>query len=424
MAALPRLPRMQQHQTHQAQEASQARGEGTSVAEAKHAFEAVLRSGEKSFDNTVAFLRSFPQYRAALFTMLHERMGNHVAQQVASKLDAKDELAKLTADQRSYHDAAATADPTHAKDAMRYAAMSRPLSKEDQNAVEAAQQKIAAMKPKVIDDGRNPHLVQIELAFDGSGNSRDQDAFDTGPALIDNMFQGHKHYERGVATDPSTAIIGMYTGAGLRNRINDAYDNLVTQVNQIKGSKPNAEVVLVVTGFSRGSTAARAFTNELNRRGMPVLSSKLPDGSYGKHYATPRVGVMVLFDTVQMTVNRSFDLSIPANVDNVLHLTARDEKRSTYPLTSAKDPARPDDARINEVALPGAHADIGGGYPNRYSQLPAQMARQYMRNAGVHLAPEDPKTQVHASDPDLRLHDSGSPLFGDSRTVFSSTNPR
>ena len=131
--------------------------------------------------------------------------------------------------------------------------------------------------------------------------------------------------------------------------------------------------MLVVTG-SRGAAEARAFTNTLNKRGIPVQSSKQPDGSFSKHYDTPRVGVMVLFETVEMSATGGYDMSIPPNVENVLQLTAKDEKRTLFPLTHATDKNRPDDDRIHEVALPGSHSDIGGGHRNAYSQIPLQMA--------------------------------------------------
>jgi hypothetical protein len=181
--------------------------------------------------------------------------------------------------------------------------------------------------------------------------------------------------------------------------------------------------VLVVVGFSRGATAARAFVNQLDHRGVPVLASQRPDGSFAEHYDTPRLGVMVLFDTVEMMPNHH-DLSIPANAENVLHITARDEHRTTFPLTRATDPNRPDDSRITEVAMPGSHSDIGGGLPNDYSHISEQIAQQYMVNAGVNMKPQDPSSVVDVDDPSLRLHNSGNAMFGLPRPTFDVHNPR
>ena len=102
-----------------------------------------------------------------------------------------------------------------------------------------------------------------------------------------------------------------------------------------------------------------------------MSSSKQPDGTFKEHYDTPHVGVMVLFYTVEMSANRNLEMGIPANVDNVLHITARDEHRTDFPLSKATDPKRPDDDRITEVAMPGSRGDIGGGNPHAYSRISA-----------------------------------------------------
>ena len=334
----------------------------------------------------------------------------------------------LTPDQAAYYESMRQRDPQIAPDKARdIASRSRPLSASDRDQVRAVQQKIATMKPRRIDDPKNPNQVQIEVAFDGSGDDKAVQKGDTetNAGRLYDQFAGRKIYEKGVANDPGLeGDFEMATGAGLQQRIDDAYQQLVAQINDVKSGNPKAQVVLVVTGFSRGAAAARAFVNQLEQRGVPVLSSEKPDGSYAQHYDTPRIGVMVLFDTVQMTPGRNFNTSIPPQAENVLHITARDEHRTFFPLTRATDPSRPDDPRITEVAMPGSHPDIGGGNPNAYSRIPEQIARQYMVNAGVTMKPQDPGANVSVDDPSLRLYDSGSALFGMPRPTFDSHNPR
>jgi hypothetical protein len=339
----------------------------------------------------------------------------------------------LPPDQRAYFEqiiaeSATPTDHTTRKDALATAKSSRPLSPDDQKAVIAAQHKLASMKAVPIDDGTNPHRVQLEVTFDGTWNSRDDMIYDTNPALINDMFDGGKDYQVGVGTSKWTKLIGGATGAGIGNRIESAYNNLVAKINTIKGSDPQAEVILIVTGFSRGSTAARAFTNELNKRGVPDLGSADGKGGYKHYFEGPRIGVMILFDTVGSVglpgnnINAGLDLSIPANAENVLHLTANDEHRAMFPLSSAVDPSRPDDGRITQVGLPGAHSDVGGSYPNPYSKIPLQIAQDYMVKRGVHVKPVDPSQAVDPADPRLRLHDSGGSPNRE-RTVYPSHNP-
>jgi Uncharacterized alpha/beta hydrolase domain (DUF2235) len=337
---------------------------------------------------------------------------------------------KLRPDQHAYLDQIKARDPGMTdKRANEIAAESRPLSQSDRDSVIAIQRRIASMKPRRIDDPKNPNLVQIEIAFDGTGEDRATDLDESNPAKLEDSFNGPKTYEPGVATEKKQGILPgleenyeFATGAGFENRINSAYQSLVTQINTIKGTNPKAEVVLVLTGFSRGAAEARAFVNELNKRGVPVRDEKTGKPT-GEMYDTPNVGVMVLFDTVQMTALEHHDTSIAPNVENVLHITARDEHRTTFPLTRATDPNRPNDNRITEVAMPGGHGDIGGGMPNAYSQLSEQMAQQYMLNAGVNMKPLDEKAQVDTNDPKLRLHNTGDGLFGMPRPVIGNHNP-
>lgn len=291
----------------------------------------------------------------------------------------------------------------------------RPLTEADRVAVQKVQEQIASMKVKPVIDPSNPHQKQLGIGFDGTGNDRAKMEHDTNVSKLLDGMEGETHYERGVATDGDFMdTLDYATGEGLRDRVDSAYNNLVEQVNALKGQDPNAQVVLAVTGFSRGAAAARVFVNELQRRGVPVLDSQRPDGSFAQYHETPKVGVMVLFDTVSMSARHN-NLSIPTNVDNVLHLTANDERRQLFPLTRATDPSRPN-PNVTEVGLPGSHGDIGGGMNNRYSDLPLGIAHQFMDSAGFAMKPRD---SVNVYDPSLRLHDTGS-TFGLRRREFDA----
>ena len=359
---------------------------------------------------------------------LHKARGNAFVQRVLAKMNGTEnelDLASLTPEQREQYATIKQRDPKITeKDAIHEAKIARPLSSDDKAAVLAAAAKLAAVKPRPINPGNNPNVVQIEVAFDGTWNNRDEMAFDSNAALVHDLFEGTKHYEKGLATDPSTNIVGGYFGAGISNRINDAYAEVVAQVNAAKQANPHCEVVLIVTGFSRGSAAARAFANTLNKRGVPDTSSaRTPGGGYSKMQPAPRIGAMILFDTVGSigipgtNLNPGLDLTIPANAENVLHLTAGDEKRGGFPLSAAKDARHPDDPRITEIALPGAHSDVGGSYANDYSKIPLAMATDYAHRAGVNVKPS---AMPDVNNPAMRLHDSGG---SGTRTVYDSHNP-
>jgi hypothetical protein len=342
-------------------------------------------------------------------------------------------VSRLSPDQQAYYEAilAQSPDPTNRKarkKAYKAAKNSRPLTEADIQTVRAARERLASMRLAPIDDGSNPNLVQRQISFDGTWNSRDDMLFDTNPALLGEVFNGQSDYQIGVGTgNLADRAMGGGFGAGISNRIDRAYDNLVNEINELRRANPDAEVVLVLSGFSRGSTAARAFANVLNQRGIPDLSSGDGRGNYARYHDTPRIGAMILFDTVgsvgipHTNLNPGLDLTIPSNAENVLHLTARDERRLGFPLSSAVDPYESDE-RIAEIELPGVHSDVGGSFPNGYSQIALQLAQEYLSRLGADVDPVDPADLVDPADPALRIHRNGG-LRTRTRRIFSSLNP-
>lgn len=132
---------------------------------------------------------------------------------------------------------------------------------------------------------------------------------------------------------------------------------------------------LDVFGFSRGAAAARHFVNEVLKQGKGALEPMLNRRSVplGPGFSwlngSVRIKVVGLFDTVTAVgslrdmgnlrdaCNDKVNLYLPPGcADQVLHLVARDEERRNFALNSVM-PHWP-----REIVLPGAHADIGGGY--------------------------------------------------------------
>jgi Uncharacterized alpha/beta hydrolase domain (DUF2235) len=129
-------------------------------------------------------------------------------------------------------------------------------------------------------------------------------------------------------------------------------------------------------GFSRGAAAARHFANEVlkqvNGALAPVLEQKNIAWAPGFAWENTSVSLKVigLFETVAAigglrdlgnvkdAVNRRVNLYLPpGSAQQVLHLVAEDEQRRNFALNSVA-PHWP-----KEIVLPGAHSDIGGGYP-------------------------------------------------------------
>jgi hypothetical protein len=134
-----------------------------------------------------------------------------------------------------------------------------------------------------------------------------------------------------------------------------------------------------VIGFSRGAAGARAFVHRLIHEWAP--GGMLVDQT-GKHALPYQVNFMGLFDTVasiglpesaRAVINsRLLDgharfagdgaLAIPDQVRFCLHAFSIHEQRMSFPLDSIRQgDAYPGDCR-HEVAYPGVHSDVGGGY--------------------------------------------------------------
>ncbi|NUU69132.1 DUF2235 domain-containing protein [Enterobacteriaceae bacterium BIT-l23] len=123
-------------------------------------------------------------------------------------------------------------------------------------------------------------------------------------------------------------------------------------------------------GFSRGAAAARHFANRVFGR-EPHLISAVGHALEGVHCTGEAVGkvrFIGLFDTVAAVGSMSGgmdphsadsgDVNLvlrPGVAERVFHLTAQHECRYNFALNSV-NPGWP------EMALPGVHADIGGGY--------------------------------------------------------------
>jgi hypothetical protein len=141
------------------------------------------------------------------------------------------------------------------------------------------------------------------------------------------------------------------------------------------------DLVLDVFGFSRGAATARHFVNEV-QDGV--------GGALGQAFQrlgitwpkTVTIRFLGLFDTVTAVVdilggdfsahnanNGEVRVNIAADaVQRAVHLTARDEWRYNFSLNSLRGPDGSLPDHFDEWVLPGAHSDIGGGYPHNFHE--------------------------------------------------------
>ncbi|KJY85840.1 DUF2235 domain-containing protein [Pseudoalteromonas piscicida] len=248
---------------------------------------------------------------------------------------------------------------------------------------------VQLIKHNVSGEG-NVHLYfiseppSIGIFFDGTGNNKYNDILDPfDDKEPTNIAKLHELYDTGKKFVFSEYIEGVGTAAGKKDSIIDlavAYsfdERLLKALASIFEFIDTNELILVSTvlldcfGFSRGAAAARAFVNLINEM-REAQDIRL----VGKEVVFRFVGI---FDTVasiggdgdndhgelyardELEEAARLDLN-QASAGAVYHLTAWDERRDKFPLSSLKNKGGSLFANHKEDYLPGVHSDIGGGY--------------------------------------------------------------
>nr|WP_057925023.1 DUF2235 domain-containing protein [Burkholderia ambifaria] len=180
---------------------------------------------------------------------------------------------------------------------------------------------------------------------------------------------------------PLAAASRMYHGYKTRAKLERLHGEL--SALQKKHSGPGGQLNrsikkawVNVFGFSRGAASARVFVNRLINTWAPggMIAGSIPyEVNFLGIFDT--VASVGLPDTVTAAINLAdLDghwawtaegaLNIPASVKKCVHFFSIHEQRMSFPLDSIREnQAYPVSApgRI-EVAYPGVHSDVGGGY--------------------------------------------------------------
>ncbi|CAI2000918.1 Uncharacterized conserved protein [Serratia quinivorans] len=197
-----------------------------------------------------------------------------------------------------------------------------------------------------------------------------------------NAEQGqHAIYIEGIGTEDGAgdSTYGMGTGrgdTGVVKKTDRAVAALAKAIKDYLAKASETDVGLVrelqfdIFGFSRGAAAARHFANRVFSQDSSIITA-IKAGLNGIEFSgTPggKTRFLGIFDTVAAIgtpVNGlnphsadTGDVNLvlrPGVANKVFHITAQHECRFNFALNSVKS-AWP------ELALPGAHSDIGGGY--------------------------------------------------------------
>ncbi|WP_318390176.1 type VI secretion system tube protein TssD [Enterobacter sp.] len=152
-----------------------------------------------------------------------------------------------------------------------------------------------------------------------------------------------------------------------------------------------------IFGFSRGAAAARHFANRI-QNADPLIIAAIRQGLARFTYTgapagkTRFIGIMDTVAAIGTPVNGlnphsadtgSVNITLrPGVAEKVFHITALNECRFNFALNSVR-PAWP------ELALPGAHSDIGGGY------LPVMRESVFLTRPQGETVPDgQPETQT------------------------------
>ncbi|WP_423176127.1 DUF2235 domain-containing protein, partial [Stenotrophomonas maltophilia group sp. CASM10] len=253
-----------------------------------------------------------------------------------------------------------------------------------------------------------PRPAQLRADDDSTYQSRLTSSYDNGLTNIARLQQLYPDSRSGTSAAPSLSIyvegvgtrddadddlIGLAFGigaSGVRAKVRRALQVLLPAALgalATRWQRPLRGVQLDLFGFSRGAAAARDVANQLQAwdrtRWRQLLQAAGLSCTTDFAPADPPLRFIGLFDTVVAVSGGRADeqphLALHAGVARqVLQLSARDEHRQHYPLTSVA-PA------FTEIALPGVHANIGGGY-NQLEEGPKLLSRprrQLLRRPSV-----------------------------------------
>lgn len=242
-----------------------------------------------------------------------------------------------------------------------------------------------------------PRPAELRADDDSTYQSRLTSSYDNGLTNIARLQQLYPDSRRDTAATPTLSIyvegVGTRDGAdddliglafgmgasGVRAKVQRALQVLLPAALTGLSSRwrqPLRRVQLDLFGYSRGAAAARDIANQLQgwdaSRWRQLLQGAGLACAADFALATPLVRFIGLFDTVVAVNGGRADeqprVALRSGVAaTVVQLTARDEHRQHYPLTSVAPP-------FTELALPGVHANIGGGY-NQLEEGPKLLSR-------------------------------------------------
>jgi len=218
---------------------------------------------------------------------------------------------------------------------------------------------------------QNQSVITGAFFFDGTGNNKKNST--NNPSVFGNITNiaklfdacviSEKFYIEGVGTQDDKEDSSWAKGTGFNPfgdsgySYRDKLDKALANLNKMINDHPSATFELFIYGFSRGATLARDFTKRA------LANAKVKVKFLGIYDTV--VSLLLQYPSIHMNdseMNR---------IDQIVHLCAAQECRSYFPLTSILSRNNSSElitiknsytAKVKEIFVPGAHADLGGGY--------------------------------------------------------------
>jgi hypothetical protein len=247
-------------------------------------------------------------------------------------------------------------------------------------------------------------IISVGVFFDGTGNNglnatsprkpqKNNESYYSNTTNIYKLFElftgNEKIYIEGIGTvtgaeDSDFAMATCQNPAGYSGYSSD--DKLEKAFAFIKGKMQDQtkEYHFYIYGFSRGSMLARNFCYEILKT----------DSILG----TVKVKFLGVFDTVESAPFNDYNVTVLPQTERALHICAVNECRYFFPLTGIFDDSKEmkdtisetENAIWKEIFVPGAHADVGGGYLEGSQSV--YVSPNFMRNDHLNSYMENAKT--------------------------------
>lgn len=222
------------------------------------------------------------------------------------------------------------------------------------------------------------NIISVGIFFDGTGNNgmnatshnkplRNNESYYGNITNIYKLFKlfksDEKKYVGGIGTvagneDSDFAMATCKNPAGYHGYSSD--DKLEEAFSFIKNTikDDTGEYQLYIYGFSRGAMLARTFCNKIIQHTSEFSGKKV------------KIKFLGIFDTVESAAFNDYDVAVLPETERVLHICGVNECRYFFPLTGIFEESKDrTDAKWEsgnsvwkEIFVPGAHADVGGGY--------------------------------------------------------------